>query len=110
MNTKEELEELREIRSRIEIIENKMDQLLPFTDKPAPKDRKQNYHRRQLIYDRIDIKSKEELKKVRNTLYEKYKLLFQGPDETLTNARSVKLERLYTIIDNRIAETLKLWR
>ena len=74
-----------------------------------PPDRKAYHHRNQMIYDRIDPMSTEELKRIRGKLKKNYEDLFDSSG-TLKNNRAAKLERLYSVIDLRIGENLKLWR
>lgn len=72
-------------------------------------DKKDEYHRHQRMYHRIDEKTTEQLKAAREVLKKKYMNLFNFSG-TLKGDRAKKLERLYYIIDNRIGENLKLWR
>jgi hypothetical protein len=108
----EQKDELKELLLRVEILEGKMNQLLPW-DRPAEDEFEpeppNNYGRNQRIYHRLDEKSKAELIQIRKKLKHKYELLF-SMDNRIRDNRSAKLERLYSVIDNRIVGNLKLWR
>jgi hypothetical protein len=106
------MNQLTDLIRRIEILEGKMNQLLPFEavpDNEFEPEPPNNYGRNQRIYRRLDEMSKPELIKIRNTLKKNYDLLF-SVDGAVRNNRSAKLERLYSVIDNRIVGNLKLWR
>ena len=72
-------------------------------------DRKADHHRNQMIYDKLDPMSKEQLIETWEKLKNNYNNLFDSSGR-LKDEKAVKLERLYAIIDIRIVENLKLWR
>ena len=88
---------------QLDIKYEELKELLPLPD------RKAYHHRNQMIYDRVDPMSTEELQKIRGTLKKNYQNLFDSSG-TLKDNRAAKLERLYSVIDLRIGENLKLWR
>jgi len=67
------------------------------------------YERHQRIYKALDLKSREELLRIRKIINRKYDKLWE--DETmLASERKQRLERIYAMIETRIGDTLKLWR
>ena len=106
------MNQISDLIRRIEILEGKMNQLLPFEavpDNEFEPEPPNNYGRNQRIYKRLDEKSKSELTELRKTLKKNYDLLFDMSGSIRDN-RSARLERLYSVIDNRIVGNLKLWR
>ena len=67
------------------------------------------YERHQRIYKALDLKSREELLRIRKIINRKYDKLWED-ETTLSSERKRRLERIYAMIETRIGDTLKLWR